>query len=620
MRRELALVAVLLALAPSAAHAAQSAEQQLADKYAPILGFEPQQKPCAKGQPYRPTSVNIILGRPGVVLRGPDGKVVKRAPTRMDLFGLGEGYYIDMPGNPLKPGCTYEQDFRKWSAGTRPLVYAHVATDPAHPGKLALQYWFWYTFNDFSGKHEGDWEMAQIDFDAATAEAALRTAPYQVDLSQHAGGERADWDARKLQRQGNHPVLYVATGSQATYFRRQLYLGRGPSEGFGCDDTRKASSEVHSQVEVLPEVPDNAADPYSWLAFHGRWGQREKGFNNGTTGPSAKSVWSQPIEWADGLRESSVTVPGQETLGPSVTHFFCGAVAAGSVVYNWAIVHPWPFFLLVGLVAVGTGEATRRTAWRPVQREPIRMRRRIGQALRSAWRIYRADARTFLVMGLIFVPISVLAAGVQWLLFHLTAVKNFVALDGRHGVVTALLALLIGGIGTAIASTCTTAAVAVVLGELDKGRRILAPEAFRIALARWRALGGALFRQFAMAILLTVVIVGIPFAIHRFIRWSLFAQAAALEDRDARGSLRRSSELVAGYWWRTFAITAFVDVLVFLSGPLIGVVLLLVTDRSLNFIDITGSVVYAFTVPYAALALTLYYFDLTLRERRRERT
>ena len=34
------------------------------------------------------------------------------------------------------------------------------------PGKLAVQYWFYYTFNDFTDKHESDWEMAQVDFDA----------------------------------------------------------------------------------------------------------------------------------------------------------------------------------------------------------------------------------------------------------------------------------------------------------------------------------------------------------------------------------------------------------------------------------------------------------------------
>lgn len=50
-----------------------------------------------------------------------------------------------------------------------------------------------------------------------------------------------------------------------------------------------------------------------------------------------------------------------------------------------------------------------------------------------------------------------------------------------------------------------------------------------------------------------------------------------------------------------------------LSGPLLGVGLLLVTDQSLNFINLAASLVYAFTVPYAAIQLTLYYFDLEAR-------
>jgi hypothetical protein len=110
-------------------------------------------------------------------------------------------------------------------------------------------------------------------------------------------------------------------------------------------------------------------------------------------------------------------------------------------------------------------------------------------------------------------------------------------------------------------------------------------------------------------------VVGIPFAVRRFIRWSLFAQTTMLEDRDASGALRRSKQLVDGYWWRTFGVTALIDILAALSGPLVGVVLLLVSDRSLNFINLAGSIVYTITVPFAAIALTLYYFDLTLRER-----
>ncbi|HEX6458415.1 MAG TPA: hypothetical protein VF032_05820 [Thermoleophilaceae bacterium] len=615
MGRRVAVATALAALAASpAAHAdTRSPAAQLATRYVPVLGFEPQKQPCGPGQVYRPTRVDTLLGHPEVKLRGPDGRVVGDAPTGPELFGLGEGYYIDQPGDPLRPGCTFEKNWLRWSAGTKPVVYAHLATDAAHRDKLALQYWFFYTFNDFSGKHEGDWEMAQLDFEATSPEEALRKEPYQVDAAQHAGGERTDWASRNLVKQGTHPVLFVSTGSQATYFGRELYLGRGPSEGFGCDDTRDTTTLVHPGFELLPEVPDSASQPFAWLAFHGRWGQREKGFNNGPTGPSAKEAWTQPIEWADGLRDSSVTVPGTRTFGPSVTHFFCGAVKQVSVVLNWALVHPFPFYIFAGLVLAGTGQAARRTTWRPVLREPLRMRRGGGQILRAALRIYLSDARTFLGIGAAFVPLSILAAAVQWVLFHLTGLGAFVALDGRHGAVTTLLALLIGGVGAAIASVCTTAAVACALDELDRGGRIGPVEAFRRASRHAGELANAFVRQFGSVVILSLLVIGIPFALYLYIRWSLFAQACVLEKRSGRGSLRRSAALVRGKWWRTFGFTALVNVLAALSGPLFGVALLLLTDRSLNFINVAGSVIYTATVPYAIIALTLYYFDLEAR-------
>ena len=42
------------------------------------------------------------------------------------------------------------------------------STDPGYPGQLALQYWIFYVFNDWNNLHEGDWEMIQLNFDAAT--------------------------------------------------------------------------------------------------------------------------------------------------------------------------------------------------------------------------------------------------------------------------------------------------------------------------------------------------------------------------------------------------------------------------------------------------------------------
>src|ERR1700759_3177913 len=175
-------MALLIVLAvPGGARGAESAAQELAARYAPVLSLAPQTKACGPGEAYRPTTVDIVLGRRDVLLRDPRGKVVKRAPTSRDLWGLGPGYYLDFPGDPLNPGCGYERQFRDWNDGRAPSVYAHVATDPSDPGKLAVQYWFYYTFNDFTDKHESDWEMAQVDFDAPDAPAALARGPYEAD-------------------------------------------------------------------------------------------------------------------------------------------------------------------------------------------------------------------------------------------------------------------------------------------------------------------------------------------------------------------------------------------------------------------------------------------------------
>ena len=45
--------------------------------------------------------------------------------------------------------------------------------------------------------------------------------------------------------------------------------------------------------------------------------------------------------------------------------------------------------------------------------------------------------------------------------------------------------------------------------------------------------------ELGTVLLLTITIVGIPLAIHRFIRWSLFAEACMLDDLPASESLRR---------------------------------------------------------------------------------
>jgi hypothetical protein len=604
-------------LTPSAkAFAQESAATTLADKYSPVIGLEPQPKLCGPGEAYRPTTLDIIFGNPDVTLRNSQRQVVKRGPTAQELSNAPASDYLDFGGNALRPGCFYEKQFKRWFGDRTPTVYVHVATDSDHPGKLAVQYWFFYTFNDFTNKHEGDWEMAQVDFDAATPEQALKTGPYRVDYAQHAGGERAAWGGDpKLAKVGTHPLEYIATGAHAGFFENKLYLGKGGSAVFGCEDTRSATERFELQTVVVPNTPAASDSPFAWLNFQGRWGQRQPSVNNGPLGPANadREVWRHPITWADGLRTSSLIVPGGGVLGLSVTSFFCGAVDHASMAIIWSLIHPAPFFILVGLVVVAGVGTARRTRWRPPDPRPVRHSRAGGQILRAARRLYRENAWTFIGIGAVFIPVSALAAGAQWVLFHLTGLAGFVNLDGRQGAVTALLALLIGDIGGAFAAAAVTGAVSAALNELDAGRPITAQRAYALAARNARALGGATGVQFVLIGLLVLSVVGIPFAVYYFIRTSLFAQTCVLQEESAIGSLRASGRLTRHHWWRTFGFTTLVNVIAILSGPLLGVVILLLTSQSLTFIDIIGSIVYTLVVPWAAIALTLYYFDLQAR-------
>jgi hypothetical protein len=243
-----------------------------------------------------PTTVQVVLGNPAVKLVhyvGGKDVPIKRGPTAADIDGLGDDYYLDLPGDPLSVKCpdrgSYAKDLQALrNDGKAPAVtYAHIATEPGFTG-LVVQYWFFYYFNQFNDVHEGDWEGMQISFDADTAAEALAQGPSQIALFQHAGGERADWDDNKVQKSGTHPIVFPAAGSHATFYDDAIYIQNGShgSESVATTPSRHMwnPGRPHSS---FPRSRRRAAS--SRLSFLGHWGQREKGFINDSQGPTTRS-------------------------------------------------------------------------------------------------------------------------------------------------------------------------------------------------------------------------------------------------------------------------------------------------------------------------------------------
>ena len=68
--------------------------------------------------------MDVVLGNPRVTLLryvGGEDVRVKDAPTAAEIAGLGDDYYLDLPGDPLSAGCTYGQALLipKWPSAAR---------------------------------------------------------------------------------------------------------------------------------------------------------------------------------------------------------------------------------------------------------------------------------------------------------------------------------------------------------------------------------------------------------------------------------------------------------------------------------------------------------------------
>ena len=92
-------------------------------------------------------------------------------------------------------------------------VYARAV--PAEAGGEWLQYWLHYAYQDQdrgivrTGRHEGDWELAQYRVE----DDRLVEAVY----AQHSGAERCG--ASEVERRDGRPVVYAAHGSHASYLQ-----------------------------------------------------------------------------------------------------------------------------------------------------------------------------------------------------------------------------------------------------------------------------------------------------------------------------------------------------------------------------------------------------------------
>jgi hypothetical protein len=613
MRLGRAVLVVLAALVvvPAAA-ASYDDERTLAERFAPIVRIVEQDEECGYGEPFVPTDIDRILDQDTVALRGPwnPTDLVKIAPVADDLVGRFE-YHLDFPGDALDAGCSYERWAKRLGASEDPVVYAHVVTEPERPGMVALQYWFFYPFNDFNNTHEGDWEMVQLNFEADDAAAALGTTPVEVGYSAHEGATSSSWADDKLDVVDSHPVVYPSAGSHANKYSAALWLGSSAEAGVGCDDTREPHRQLSPRIETIPSNTAAARQAYPWIAFEGRWGELQKAFFNGPTGPNQKTQWTRPISWSDGWSDRSYAVPTGGLFGTSTTDFFCAAVARGSEGLIRLLRNPGPTLVLLASILALVIFAIVRATWTPVAPLRIGRRRSWGQILSASARMYVKRSTLFIGLGLLLIPIVVAITLLQWLL--LQGIDLVGVVTGEAAGSWAFVAAVIGATLTLLGLALVQAATACALVEIDSDREIGPAAAYRLAWRRVRPLVRATALYSAVWIMLTATVFLIPIAVWLLIRWCLAAPVIVLEDRHAYASFRRSGELVRGGWIKVGSLVGLSGIVALGLGPLVGALLIFLTEMPLATLNLVAGVVYALAMPFVALVTAYVYFDARVR-------
>ena len=89
--------------------------------------------------------------------------------------------------------------------------------------------------------------------------------------------------------------------------------------------------DLGPDVHTIPSDVDEAGEAFPWIEFEGRWGELQRAFYNGPTGPNLKGQWTEPIAWSEDWRDRAYAVPAGGLFGTGATDFFCDAIATAVV-------------------------------------------------------------------------------------------------------------------------------------------------------------------------------------------------------------------------------------------------------------------------------------------------
>ena len=298
---------VMLAVLPLRTSRAQT-NFDLASTYAPVLRF-------TSGEKFYPTTVDYIVDNSVVAFRNStDGSatVLNPNPNKSSLnLYPGPDWFLNNTFGTFE-AISADYNSSKDNALYGYHAYVHVYSSGA---AQVVQYWLFYAYNNGPlNDHQGDIEVIEIFLDSSGN-------PERALYSQHGAGENAAWgDVEKVD---THPVVYVAEGSHANYFRS--WQGRFMIENdvVGGDGLTIQPSSLNLELLGEPSPGIHNASQ-NWLDFQGRWGF----WGNDTDVALGRAGPVGPVFNQNGERWSDPQSYLDSTIGVDNTYFTVAWVVA----------------------------------------------------------------------------------------------------------------------------------------------------------------------------------------------------------------------------------------------------------------------------------------------------
>jgi len=248
------------------------------------------------------------------------------------------------------------------------------------------------------------------------------------------------------------------------------------------------------------------------------------------------------------------------------------------------------------------------TRWGPIDLKRLPQRRSFGQIVRTARRLYGRHWLPMVAIGITAIPIL----GGANLLAGLFSSGGGVDEATGGGGFNLALGDLIEILGRPAASAVVASVVVFFVRLLVEGEQTGFRASWRgLRPCFWRVVGGQML--FVLAYVgLASTIIGLPWAVNKYVAWSFVKQEIVFEDRKVIDAFHASADIVRGRWFHTVRTAAFLFLLSIVVGPVLTFALIF-TTLPLIWVNFFGSLIFALLIPYVALGETLLYFDLKAR-------